>query len=376
MPILTQYTCFTSKTAEQLQALLYPSVNAPQETNQRIIDLLTGINGGQMSGSIQLQINGIKPTQILTYTGIPAVGGTFAFAGITLTSVSGTPANENQFQIGGTTLITATNLANAINNHSVLKNYLTTSAVNLAGTIFNFIYQLSTGVTLNLGKCVSTLTNASLGTTFVNGTNGLYTTFNEGINTPTPSSSNFKVVLFTEDSQTSMLNQLNPSSSNSSQSMINLINMHNTLGIGRAAYMAIYVGASPWSAQLVFLNNILVSDTLSIAGITYTCVASGATGTQFNLGASVADTVVNLYNVLIGVNNIVSQNLTFSYDISNAPASAFINMAAKQVGIGTYNLTASESLTGAILNITQPTNGSRTSFSLGLPNSNLVQTKI
>lgn len=56
------------------------------------------------------------------------------------------------------------------------------------------------------------------------------------------------------------------------------------LGTGHAAY----------AAGTFTLTSVIATDAISINGVTFTCVASGATGNQFNVGASDTLTAVNL----------------------------------------------------------------------------------
>ena len=59
-------------------------------------------------------------------------------------------------------------------------------------------------------------------------------------------------------------------------------------------------------------NNAVAGDTAVIHGITFTCVESGATGNQFNVGADIAATVTNL-QAAIAANTTINALFTVSY---------------------------------------------------------------
>lgn len=55
---------------------------------------------------------------------------------------------------------------------------------------------------------------------------------------------------------------------------------------------------NPAAGQIVFSGMPLAGESFSVANVTYTAVASGATASQFNLGATVADTIANMVATL------------------------------------------------------------------------------
>jgi hypothetical protein len=96
----------------------------------RIVD---GTGGGV--GTVGLLTGGVAPNAraegavVLTYANLTASTDTLSIGAVTLTWVSGAPANENQVQIGGSGTAAATNLAAAINAHSQLRGIILASSV-------------------------------------------------------------------------------------------------------------------------------------------------------------------------------------------------------------------------------------------------------
>ncbi len=66
---------------------------------------------------------------------------------------------------------------------------------------------------------------------------------------------------------------------------------------GNAALMLSTASVAKASGTLT-LSGVVATNTCSVAGTTFTAVASGATGQQFNVGASDTLTAVNLKNVI------------------------------------------------------------------------------
>lgn len=98
-----------------------------------LINLLSGLAGGEQSAEVRYGHGGTAAsgTLTLTYANIDA-GETVKFGAVTLTVSAGAPANENEFQKQTDATVTATNLKNAINAHSVLSKYVVaTSSTNV-----------------------------------------------------------------------------------------------------------------------------------------------------------------------------------------------------------------------------------------------------
>lgn len=89
---------------------------------------ITAFSGGREPGSL--------PNIIGTFTGVPADGGTLTLGSVVLT-VAAAPANESEFDGGGTSAEAAANLIACINAHSKLKGLIvasvgtTTSKLNM-----------------------------------------------------------------------------------------------------------------------------------------------------------------------------------------------------------------------------------------------------
>jgi len=74
----------------------------------------------------------------------------------------------------------------------------------------------------------------------------------------------------------------------------------NTVSAAQIAANAA-MGEGPWLAtqyDTLTLAGVVATDTCVVNGLIYTCVASGATGQQFNVGATDADTATNLATVI------------------------------------------------------------------------------
>jgi hypothetical protein len=365
--MLTSYTCSTLQTGNQLQAFLYPISTDPQFSNQRIIDFLEGISGGQSQAYFSVGVNVVRPSGSITFSSVtqPNVGGSVTFLGRTYTLVASSPTSR-QFIAGATTTLTAQNLAAAVNNDPTNVG-LVSASFSLSGPNPRVTFTMfSPGTLGNIQTLSKTLTSSSIDSTFSGGSNGVATTFNSGLNSASQSTNNFQVIISSSDSQVNMLQTLNTQSSNPDTSIQNLINLHNSFSYSRSTYVNVIVGASSQSATLILLNNMTASQTLTIAGVAYTAVASGATGTQFNIDASLATTTQNLYNALVNNANIVSANYTFAIDVSDAPASTTLTITSKAVGSGGTSIPIATTFDGAILNQFSGTAGTLANLKFGL----------
>ena len=81
------------------------------------------------------------------------------------------------------------------------------------------------------------------------------------------------------------------------------------MGGVRSAVVEVGVNAARASATLTG-TSVIATDAIAVNGATFTCVASGATGDQFNLGADDGETMANLAAAInasatVGVNTIV-----------------------------------------------------------------------
>lgn len=104
--------------------------------------------------------------------------------------------------------------------------------------------------------------------------------------------------------------------SNPSQALHALVAMGNWLsGVASGALKAKVVpGVASVKASGTFtLDTVIATDVCTVGGIDFTCVASGATGNQFNVGADDDETAENLAAV-IAANTILANILTATSD--------------------------------------------------------------
>ncbi|CAM5771977.1 hypothetical protein LMIY3S_03689 [Labrys miyagiensis] len=95
------------------------------------------------------------------------------------------------------------------------------------------------------------------------------------------------------------------------------------------------------SGSVAFTANPTASSTIVIGGTTVTFVASGATGNQVNIGASLAATLTALLAFLQG--SADTNLVKFSYYLSGST----LNLIAKTAGAAGNSLTLSTTVTGA-----------------------------
>lgn len=99
---------------------------------------------------------------------------------------------------------------------------------------------------------------------------------------------------------------LDPKPDNPTISMQRLIDYLTALNGGsRQGYIKVYTGPTQSTASIIFNGQPTVGQTIRILRNTYTVVASGATGLQFNLGASTLLTAQNLMNTLNNTSSFV-----------------------------------------------------------------------
>lgn len=94
------------------------------------------------------------------------------------------------------------------------------------------------------------------------------------------------------------------------------------------------------TATLTFSGQPVATDTVQIANTTFTAVASGATGTQFNIGSTVAETITNLVAV-------INANLT-NIVIATATSATLLTIQAYQLGPEGNGLQFSNALTSVV----------------------------
>jgi len=95
-------------------------------------------------------------------------------------------------------------------------------------------------------------------------------------------------------------------------------------------------------------TNFVTGDTLTIGGITLTAVASGATGLQFNVGSTIANTLTNLQTVL-------SANTTVNAIYTVTVSSTTLTLTETTAGGGNTPAAQTTTGTGVIVNSTPTT---------------------
>lgn len=102
-----------------------------------------------------------------------------------------------------------------------------------------------------------------------------------------------------------------------------------------AAGAAAVAGARTYTVT----TNFAADDTLVVGGVTYTAKSSGATGDQFNIGATIAETVTNIKTVLAadtditGTWNVTNSGATFTLT-EKVPGGGDTPAAATTTGTG------------------------------------------
>lgn len=74
------------------------------------------------------------------------------------------------------------------------------------------------------------------------------------------------------------------------------------------------------------LTNVIATDAMAIAGVTFTAVASGATSVQFNVGANDTETAANLAAA-------INANTTSNKYVTATSALTVVTITAKQPGL-------------------------------------------
>lgn len=85
-----------------------------ENSMNNLVNLMSGIQGGAYNAAMNVKLGAVQASLAGTFTGAPTAAETCTINGVAFTArASGAVANE--FNIGGTVTITATNLAAAIN---------------------------------------------------------------------------------------------------------------------------------------------------------------------------------------------------------------------------------------------------------------------
>lgn len=133
---------------------------------KNIATYFTSLAGGVRSGAVSVSLGAVQATGAVTFTGAPTAAQTVTIGNVVFTArASG--ATGNEFNIGGTIAISATNLAAAINASASLAGRIT--ATSNAGVVT--LTSVVPGVIGNSLALTNTLSNASV-TAFANGADG------------------------------------------------------------------------------------------------------------------------------------------------------------------------------------------------------------
>jgi hypothetical protein len=99
------------------------------------------------------------------------------------------------------------------------------------------------------------------------------------------------------------------------QNLVAAINASTTEAVSDTVY-ATYADLSTVKAtgSVIFADLPSADDTITLNGIVFTAKASGATGNEYNIGATVAATVENLYNSVIAATNTALKGAIYAYD--------------------------------------------------------------
>ena len=119
-----------------------------------------------------------------------------------------------------------------------------------------------------------------------------------------------------------------------------------TTGSERHPTMQIEVQESMVAASGSFtLVNVIATDAVTINGVTFTCVASGATGNQFNKGLTDTATATNLAAAINGCVTDPVNGMVIAVGVSNVVelASSFYGIAGNQTAIASLDTTITAS---------------------------------
>lgn len=120
--------------ADRAQAYLNARAGLKPENLENLSAYLAALSGGAHSMDSAILVISNPALATITFTGAPTASQTFTINGVTFTAVS-SGATGNQFNIGGTPTITATNLAAAINASSSAKLINSLRASSAAGVV-------------------------------------------------------------------------------------------------------------------------------------------------------------------------------------------------------------------------------------------------
>lgn len=163
------------------------------------------------------------------------------------------------------------------------------------------------------------------------------------------------IILTHDDSSADMQHLLLAETGNRMKAGAKLIKYFRGL-MGGAKSASVYIGETAVQASgTVTLSSHVATDTVTVNGVTFTCVASGATGDQYNVGATDALTG----DALAAAINASSTALVSGYVTASSDGAGVVTVTASYPGeagnLFTLAISAHGSVSGAKL--TGGTNG-------------------
>jgi len=146
-------------------------------------------------------------------------------------------------------------------------------------------------------------------------------------------------------------------------SIVGLINFLQGLAGGRYNGVVSYLGGAVKAEGTLTLDTVVATNTASINGVQFTAIASGATGNQFNVGASDAATAVNLAAAINGsASALVNQHVVAEAD------GDVVTVTAKRAGASgnAITLTGSTNITASGARLEDGSDGQALTYEYGL----------
>lgn len=290
--MITEFIINCPETSAQLNNILELKADNPTISLQRLLDYLEAINGGQRSAYITSYVGMGQSSCTITFTGQPTATQTIRIANSTYTAVA-SGATALQFNIGGSTAITATNLYNALLANPNFTSIFSATLVTTGNPVIT-VTALEPG---QLGVTIfETLSNvtATLFTIVSNGTSGTM-----ALGLGSNSSANYlRLVLNTNDNLQTMLDAVNTQPDAPTSSLTRIINVLGTLLGSRSGLLSTFRGSTVATATFTFAGQPTAAQAVNINSVAYTAVASGAVAPQFNIGATALETAQNFVDVI------------------------------------------------------------------------------
>jgi phage tail sheath gpL-like len=155
----------TPETVSQFDSIC-PLAGDKRQGGINLGNYIHSLSAGVKSADLKANVGAVKATATITFTGAPSDNETCSIGNVTFTAKT-SGATGNEFNIGTSVAITASNLANAINANTTLNKFLTASSnagvVTLTCEVPGLI-----GNALQLSEALSNATAVA----FANGSDG------------------------------------------------------------------------------------------------------------------------------------------------------------------------------------------------------------